>query len=266
MNKYQLNEIKKDIFKKIGINVEGYVNQSGSRTGLSFWFDNFNRGNGPVFTIRPSGLKRHVISLEFGPYAAPCIEHIKLNADAETYALAYTFIEQLDGLYAVKINNKPLEDTWHIDIGFTIEVTRKNLEESETESIIHSIELIMIPIMAAISELIGYEEQEEPGQEEGALKESVVNKRERNPRNRLLCLSVHGHNCSVCGLDPREVYGLDIGSILEIHHIEPLSELDEARAYNPREDLVPLCPNCHRAIHRRRPAFKPEELKKLLNL
>ena len=79
------------------------------------------------------------------------------------------------------------------------------------------------------------------------------------------CLSIHGEICSVCGLNPKSVYGEVINSIIEVHHIEPLSEVAEARAYNPRTDLIPLCPNCHRAIHKRRPAYKPEELKGMLN-
>ena len=75
-----------------------------------------------------------------------------------------------------------------------------------------------------------------------------MNRRERNPRNRLLCLQIHGEVCAVCDLDPRTAYG-DAGSIIEVHHLQQLASSDKARHYDPAVDLVPLCPNCHKAVH-----------------
>ena len=265
MNENHLTKIKDEIHEKIGINVKGSINPTKPRKSLSFWFDNFNRGDGPVFSIRPSGLKRHVISIEFGPYAATCIEHIKHSATQESYSLAHAFMEQLDKKFDVKLNDKNIESNWKIDAGFRIEIFRKNLKQNDFECISDSIEVAMIPLMAAIAVLIGYEEiEDEEGEEEGNLNQFVITKKERSPRNRLLCLSIHGEICSVCGLDPTSIYGAELGKILEVHHIEPLSEIEKARVYNPRTDLIPLCPNCHRAIHKRKPAYKPKEIKNII--
>ena len=82
--------------------------------------------------------------------------------------------------------------------------------------------------------------------------ESVVKRRERNPRNRVLCIRLKGERCAGCGLEPRKSYG-SAGAIIEVHHLEPLSLLQAPRPYDPAFDLVPLCPNCHRAVHTRRP-------------
>ena len=193
MNENQLITIKEEIREKIGISVKGELKHTTPRKSLSFWFDNFNRSDGPVFSIRPSGLKRHVISIEFGPYAATCIEHIKNTATQESYSLAYAFIEQLDKKFNVKLNGNPIQNNWKIDTGFNIEISRKNLKQNDFETISDSIELAMIPLMAAVAELIGYEviEQDE-GDKEGDLNQLVVTKRERSPRNRLLCISIHG--------------------------------------------------------------------------
>ena len=267
MNEKQLDVVKETISEKIGINVEGFVNPAEPRKGLSFWFDNFTRSNGPVFSIRPSGLKRHIVSIKFGAYASTCIEHIKIHASEETYDLAYAFIEQLDNKYDIKLNGNPVKKNWRVDTGFNIEISRKDVEQNSTETIGETVELIMIPLMAAVAELIGTEEIEEEevkGEEEGNLIQTVVTKRERSPRNRLLCFAIHGEVCCICGIDPKSLYGEEIGRILEIHHIEPLSEIEKARVYNPRTDLIPLCPNCHRAIHKRKPAYRPDELKDLL--
>jgi 5-methylcytosine-specific restriction protein A len=129
---------------------------------------------------------------------------------------------------------------------------------------------VIVPMMAAMAELIGYDVIEEEVDDEvpafeGAVLQSVVQRRERNPRNRLLCIRIHGERCVVCELEPRLVYG-EAGSIIEVHHLEPVASLLEPRPYDPRTDLVPLCPNCHRALHTRRPIpFSIEELKTLRN-
>ncbi len=262
MNESQLIKITDEIYEKTGITVESSITSGKPRKSLMFWFDNFNRSNGPVFSIRPSGLNWHIISIEFGPYAAACIEHIKNKATHDSYSLAYAFIEQLDEKYNVKLNGEIIKKNWKIDTGFSIQVSLKNLNQNDLESIINSIKIAMIPLMSAVAELIGYEDED--GDKEGGLKQSIITKKERSPRNRLLCLSMHGEICNVCGLDPKSIYGSNLDSILEVHHIEPLSETDEAKVYNPRTDLIPLCPNCHRAIHKRKPAYKPDELKGIL--
>ena len=100
---------------------------------------------------------------------------------------------------------------------------------------------------------------------EGGVLLAIVKRRERNPRNRLLCIRLHGERCACCGLEPRSVYG-DAGSIIEVHHIEPLSLLGAPRLYDPAKDLAPLCPNCHRALHTRRPVpMALTELRSILN-
>jgi 5-methylcytosine-specific restriction protein A len=269
MTELQIEKICALILLQIGIEVRGAKKPSGVRKGLSFWFKNYNRSNGPIFSIRPSGLKRHVISLSFGPYATPCLEHINKTATNEAYLVAYAFIGQLDEKFEVKINDFPLQSNWIIASGFTIEITSKNSELSDSDHLIDSVRYVMLPLIAAIAELIGYEEIIEPEslpEEEGNLTLALIKKRERSPRNRLLCLLIHGERCGVCGFTHKAAYGLEVGSILEVHHIEPLAEIDTPKPYDPRTDLIPLCPNCHRAIHKKRPAFTPDELKELINL
>lgn len=269
MKESEIANISSLIRLKIGAHVRGAKDSSGARAALSFWFENYNRSDGPIFSIRPSGLKRHVISLAFGVYAAPCIEHIKDNATPEAYLLAYAFVNQLDKAFEVKLNDNPPEESWKIEDGFNLVVTRKISNQKDSVSILESVNSVMLPIMAAIAELIGYEELDGPdhtGEVEGELTQTLTKKRERSPRNRLLCLSIHGDFCGVCGYDPKSLYGSEAGSILEVHHIEPLAKITNPKAYDPATDLIPLCPNCHRAIHRRNPAYTPNELKELLLL
>lgn len=62
------------------------------------------------------------------------------------------------------------------------------------------------------------------------------------------------------------MYG-DLGEgYTEIHHKKPLHSLEEEVEVNPETDLVPVCSNCHRMLHRRRDRIMTiEELKKIIN-
>lgn len=55
-----------------------------------------------------------------------------------------------------------------------------------------------------------------------------------------------------CKFDFYKVYGeLGVGYI-EVHHIKPLHSLEEVVVVDPKNDLVCLCSNCHRMVHRKR--------------
>lgn len=88
------------------------------------------------------------------------------------------------------------------------------------------------------------------GEKEGKHTEYYVTKYERNPKNRKEAIKIHGYKCMVCGFDFEEVYG-EIGKrFIEVHHVKPLHKLDEEVVVNPETDLVCVCANCHRMIHR----------------
>ena len=70
--------------------------------------------------------------------------------------------------------------------------------------------------------------------------------------------------CQVCGFNFFEHYGELEKGYIEVHHIRPLSSLDEEVAVDPAENLVCLCANCHRMMHRIRTAVMTvEELKRI---
>ena len=69
--------------------------------------------------------------------------------------------------------------------------------------------------------------------------------------------------CQVCGFSFGETYG-DLGeSFIECHHLTPVSEL-KAGATTNLSDLVVVCSNCHRMLHRRRPWLTAAELRVLV--
>ncbi len=109
-----------------------------------------------------------------------------------------------------------------------------------------------------------YEDVE--GKKEGKQKLYYSTKYERDPNNRSKAIKIHGLKCKICGFDFSKVYG-DIGKgFIEIHHIKPLSSLDEEVIINPEKDLVPVCANCHRMIHRTRyKTFSIQEIRDMIS-
>jgi len=54
--------------------------------------------------------------------------------------------------------------------------------------------------------------------------------------------------CELCQINMKTTYPWLTMDYIEVHHIVPLSELNEPTC-NSLEDLVLLCPNCHMAVH-----------------
>ena len=69
--------------------------------------------------------------------------------------------------------------------------------------------------------------------------------------------------CQICGFSFKEKYGKIGEDYLEVHHIIPVSNLQDD-GVTKLEDIILICANCHRMIHRKRPCLDIESLRKLL--
>ena len=254
------------------ISLEQYRVKDAIQSGFRLWFSDLEQSHSPIVTLMPKGLKRFEARLTFGKFAADTIRQIK-QANAEKIQLAKALVSSvaLNSNVSVRISGNQSPNDWLIrDGSFTIAVEKSGIDgRFQDKELTGTCRELVIPILAAMAELYGYDPVEEshlPQQEvilEGAVRITQIRKRERNPRNRMLCLRIHGHFCVVCGMDPTSRYGDAAGKILEVHHLQPLSLSGEPRPYDPLTDLVPLCPNCHRAVHTRRPV--PWTLNELRN-
>ena len=110
-----------------------------------------------------------------------------------------------------------------------------------------------------------YESTVIKGEKEGRITERYVTKYERNPKNRAAAIRIHGYRCAACGFNFAEVYGELGRDFIEVHHIKPLCSFTEEVTIDPETDLVCLCANCHRMIHRKRGAIMTvEDLKQAM--
>lgn len=81
----------------------------------------------------------------------------------------------------------------------------------------------------------------------------------RNPALRREALRRHGLTCFACKFNFGAAYGPLGEGYIEMHHLNPLAERLDAisgkQVLTSADDVIPLCANCHRIVHRRRPAL-----------
>lgn len=132
------------------------------------------------------------------------------------------------------------------------------------------IELWTVRLAAAVLALLPLEQQDDvaeveiQGLPEGARTRIEVNRYERDRRNRAAALAIHGYACKACDLQLDTIYGDAAAGLIEIHHLMPVSLMGPGYIINPRDDLAPLCPNCHSVAHRRTPPYSVKELRAML--
>ena len=122
------------------------------------------------------------------------------------------------------------------------------------------------PPLAAIDEaLTSYAASPASTKEEGKRLQIYTTRYERNPVNREAAIALHGTTCQACGFNFERFYGPLGRHYVEVHHVKPLSLAGEPAAPDPQSDLVCLCANCHRMIHRNKNAtLSVEQLKKCI--
>lgn len=151
---------------------------------------------------------------------------------------------------------------------FELSVRRLTDAVTESEDVLQSsAEEIAAACLALVLTILPLEEDDnaatplyESGLPEGACTKVTVNKYERSPVNRAVCIAAYGAVCHVCGFDFGKVYGQLGHGFIEVHHRIPVSKMGASYVIDPIRDLVPLCSNCHSAVHRTDPPFELEAL------
>ena len=93
-------------------------------------------------------------------------------------------------------------------------------------------------------------QEETAGTTEGKRTVYYTTKYERSSKNREAAIRIHGTKCMICGFDFGQKYGELGKGYIEVHHIKPLATLEQEVVINPETDLICVCANCHRMLHR----------------
>lgn len=59
-------------------------------------------------------------------------------------------------------------------------------------------------------------------------------------------------------------YGKLGKGFIDVHHIRPLNQIREGYAFDPKQDLIPGCPNCHAILHQIEPPLSISDLQSRL--
>lgn len=90
---------------------------------------------------------------------------------------------------------------------------------------------------------------------------------ERNPKLRSKAILLNGLECMICGFDFFKAYGERGRNYIEVHHKKPISELKETTKIDPKEDMIVVCANCHRIIHRKKDNILDlEQIRNIINV
>jgi hypothetical protein len=84
---------------------------------------------------------------------------------------------------------------------------------------------------------------------EGKTTQVTLTKRERSRTLRVLALANRGTVCEICGFDFGKTYGEFAQNCVEVHHIELLAGAGSKGVTTSLDDVLVICPNCHRALH-----------------
>ncbi len=112
----------------------------------------------------------------------------------------------------------------------------------------------------------GYDEiSDEVLHYEGSVTTVKVNRYERNQEARRKCIEIHGCQCKICGFDFEKTYGEAGKGLIHVHHVVPISSIKEQYQIDYEKDLIPVCPNCHAMIHRKKDPYSIDEIRVMLS-
>ena len=244
---------------------------------------------GFAFAITPVGIE-HTIAFKIkvvlgwrrlsaiflpGSFAASLVKQMQ-NADAEKKVLYSIFSSDLTdkgALLNVTINGREVDpinpndwpEEWTI-ISLSMQKPQLVIEDHSQYNLNEALPWLY-GFWGLCLSLLPLEQVEQHTANETVEGKSLIKKvksYERNRMNRAACIQIHGSTCLICGFNFDEKYG-DLGSgFIHVHHIVPLSEIQKEYVCNPAEDLIPVCPNCHAMIHRKKPVFTPKELRQVV--
>jgi 5-methylcytosine-specific restriction endonuclease McrA len=101
---------------------------------------------------------------------------------------------------------------------------------------------------------------------EGEEHQGVTTWRERDPELKESAVAKYGYNCMVCGFDFETKYrdysrSKNGDRYIELHHTRPVSAMKQGDK-TQLDDVIVICSNCHRIIHRTIPMVDWQELRR----
>lgn len=257
-------------FKRIDPDFEGKGMIGGGRLEESIWQEYYQ--NKKQLQKMAGNIKSHIIN-ERKDFFIEWLEE-KGKPDGSPYQ------QRTILAYATQIEKSILKE-FNIDLGnlnlFEItdltELTRieKLLHEGNDSKKRHDLRSAYQSYLRFIQDDLSLSDSEitdndEESHTEGGRKVYISSRAERNIKLRRKAIKLHGTSCMACGFDFGKTYGVWGEGFIEVHHLIPLgNEMIRERITDAGKDLIVLCANCHRMVHRKKGiTLTVEELKQKL--
>lgn len=192
--------------------------------------------------LKPKGIDAQILSNRNDSYFSQKVRNLKSHDTLTRYGYAI----YRSGVFTITEKGRELVEKNRINIQY---ILSSGFEYNDIKS------SLGIVYKARTSTIIPYEELIA----EGEAKTVVTKSYERSRKLRNAAIEHFSRNgiitCDCCGFEFKSFYGEVYGtSCIEIHHLKPIFQyasmsvvqtIDEAL-----NNLLPVCPNCHRVIHR----------------
>ena len=192
--------------------------------------------------LKPKGVDAQILSNRSDTYFSQKVRNLKSHDTLTKYGYA----NYRSGIYTITDKGRELVENNKINIQY---ILSSGFEYNDVKSSLGKV------YNARTSTIIPYEELIA----EGEIKTTVTKSYERSRRLRNAAIEYYSRSgiiaCDCCGFEFKSFYGEKYGvSCIEIHHLKPIFQyagmnivqtIDEAL-----RNVLPVCPNCHRVIHR----------------
>lgn len=192
--------------------------------------------------LHPTGLDAEILEGRSDTYFSQKVRNLKSHDTLarQNFAINITDGFQITQQGADYVKNHKDAITYLLNSEFNYDDVKSAIDNISNTEVKH-----VLPLEEVVSE--------------GRITTRCIQTRERSSKLRMIAIEHFTHNnmicCDCCGFNFPKVYGTTYGKdCIEIHHIKPIfqyqGEKFEQVVTNALKNLLPVCPNCHRVIHK----------------
>lgn len=192
--------------------------------------------------LKPTGIDAEILDNRNDTYFSQKVRNLKSHDTLTKYGYA----KYNNGTYFITELGRELVDNNRVNIQYVlssgfeyndVKTSLGNVYKARSATIIHYDEIIS----------------------EGESKNVKTKSYERSYKLRNAAIEHFSHNgiiiCDCCGFEFKSFYGEKYGaSCIEIHHMKPIFQYNSMSVTQTIDEalknLLPVCPNCHRVIHK----------------
>jgi predicted HNH restriction endonuclease len=192
--------------------------------------------------MKPQGLDAQILNNRTDTYFSQKVRNLKSHDTLTKYGYAL----YSDGFYYITENGKQLVQNNKSSIQY---ILSSGFDYADVKNSLGRVYKSRTTTIIPYEELIS----------EGERKYEVTKSYERSQKLRNAAIEHFSHNgiivCDCCGFEFKSFYGEKFGkSCIEIHHLKPIFQYASMSIVQTIDsalrNLLPVCPNCHRVIHK----------------